>query len=589
MPRFDSCGEAEVTVVGGGCSPVGVPPDGCAEGFAYDGRGGCTAVLPASPCATGTLAVPGDTACRPVSACGEGKYGPLPAAKTTYVDATYAGGASDGSLARPYVTIQAAIDAAPDQGVIAIARGTYVEDLQIGKRVSLYGHCASEVEVRGATAGAESQTIGVRAAVELHRLAVTGPAAGVLAIDVKSLSLDEVWIHDVPGFGIGVLSRRASAITVRDVLIEHAAKAAVLAAGVELSVERTVIRDTVAPAGEAPNGYGIDAVVEPSSARPATVVVRRSIVERSLGSAILVGGASVSLDGVLVRDTKTRPTGERIGHGLSAGIDPKTKLRPKVSIVGSVFERNRESAVGVDDAETHIERTTIRDTLGADGTGKGGIGLGVRFSGSIEVLTSLIESSKMAAAFVSAPVGLFERVLVRDVFPEDATNGAGFGIVALGGATRPALTLRAVRVERARAAGVFAYGADLTVEGSMVLATAGDARGSFGDGIVLHPSAVAGTDAITPSTGVITGTIVRGSTRAGVSVFASKLSIESSLLACNGFDLDVEQQYLDAGLVPAEAPFTIDDRGGSTCGCETATACLAVTGVLTPLPPPVVR
>lgn len=585
-PRFDACGEAEVPILGGGCQPVGVPPDGCAEGFSFAG-GGCTAVLPSVSCAAGELAIPGDTACRPVAACGEGKYGPLPAGAITYVDAAHVG-ESDGSLARPFTKIQEAIDAAPDGGAIAVARGSYAEDLVIEKRVRLYGRCPSEVEVRGVAV--DGQAIAVGSSVELHRVAVSGPGDAVTGADLRSLVLEEVWIHDVGGFGLGVVARRATPITLRGVLVERARKAAVLVAGAELTMESSVVRDTLAPTSGAPNGFGVDALVNPTGGRPATVVLRRSIVERSLGSAILVSGSNVSLDGVLVRDTMTRPSGERVGHGLSAGLDPKTKLAPVVSIVGSVFERNTEAALGLDDATSRIERTTIRDTLPVAGTQKAGIGLAARASGSVEVVTTLIEKSRMAASFVSTPRGLFDRVLVRDALPEEATGGAGFGIVALGGRMAgvvPDLTLRAVRIERTRATGVFAFGATLVVEGSLIIDTAADPRGGYGDGIAVHPGyPVEGATGVVPSVATIKATIVRGSARAGVSVFASTLALESSLLTCNAFDLDVERAYTGPGLSAGEGSFDVADRGGNACGCGDLRACKAVSSSLAPLPPP---
>ncbi|MBI2390357.1 MAG: hypothetical protein HYV09_12275 [Deltaproteobacteria bacterium] len=78
VPRFDDCGPAQVPVFGGGCATAGVPVDGCAEGFTHDGNGGCTPVLPAAPCPRGKIAVPGDTTCRELAACGEGTFGSIP-------------------------------------------------------------------------------------------------------------------------------------------------------------------------------------------------------------------------------------------------------------------------------------------------------------------------------------------------------------------------------------------------------------------------------------------------------------------------------------------------------------------------------
>jgi len=588
-PRFDTCSPLEVPVLGGGCARVGVAEGACAEGFtSLDG--GCVATLPADGCAAGALAVPGDRACRPVAPCDGGPYGALPSdAPVVRVNGAFVGGGSDGSELRPFVTVQAAIDAAPAGATIAIAAGRYVEDLIISKRLRLYGRCPAEVELRGVSAG-DGQTLGVRAPVEVHRLAVTGPAAGIVAVDVAALHVEQAWVHDVASFGIGVLARRDAKVTLRGVLVERARKSAVLAAGAELLVERSVIRDTVAPDVGPANGYCVDALTHPSSKRPAVVTLRNSVLERCLGSAIRVSGAQVTLDGMLVRDTRTRPSGERVGHGLSAGLDPTTGGAPVVTILGSVFERNHETAIALDDATSRIERTTVRDTLPVEGTGKAGIGVAARGSGSVEVRDTLIEKSRMAASFVAVPSGLFERVLVRDSLPEEATSGAGFGIVALGsaktGVNVPVVSLQTVRIERSHAAGVFAFGASLDVGSSLIADTAADPRGGYGDGIVVHPGWTDGNPELSPASALVRATIVRGSARAGVSVFASTLALETSLLACNGFDLDVEPQYLGQGYEAAVGEFAVEDRTGNACGCDVNRACKAQSNALSPMPRP---
>ena len=67
-----SCPEPERALPDGTCLSAGVPPDGCAAGFAHDGRYGCEPVLPDAACPPGSMAIPGETACHLVMACGAG-------------------------------------------------------------------------------------------------------------------------------------------------------------------------------------------------------------------------------------------------------------------------------------------------------------------------------------------------------------------------------------------------------------------------------------------------------------------------------------------------------------------------------------
>src|SRR5262249_42972986 len=104
---------------------AGIPPDGCAEGFAYDGDARCLPILPNAPCPDGMYAVPGETSCHAVGTCGAAPWGDAPVGATTqYVDAAFVG-LSDGSALSPWKTIQDAADAAAPGALIAIAAGTY--------------------------------------------------------------------------------------------------------------------------------------------------------------------------------------------------------------------------------------------------------------------------------------------------------------------------------------------------------------------------------------------------------------------------------------------------------------------------------
>src|SRR5262249_13528515 len=100
------------TCLDGACTDVGVPADGCATGFEHDDAHGCRPILPATDCGSGTLALPGETACHDVAPCGQGRWGSIPVDATTqYVDASYAASDSDGTSERPWRTISAGITA----------------------------------------------------------------------------------------------------------------------------------------------------------------------------------------------------------------------------------------------------------------------------------------------------------------------------------------------------------------------------------------------------------------------------------------------------------------------------------------------
>ena len=159
---------------------------------------GCEPVLPEGPCPAGLLAVPGESSCREIMACGAGKWGDIPLEPgAQYVDGSYAGGDSDGSEAKPWTSIQAAVDAAADGALVAVAEGTYAEPVLIQQRiVRLWGVCPSKVELNApGEVNGVSITSGADGS-EIHGIAVTGADVGFGVLGSTDILLDRVWVHD---------------------------------------------------------------------------------------------------------------------------------------------------------------------------------------------------------------------------------------------------------------------------------------------------------------------------------------------------------------------------------------------------------
>ena len=172
----NGCTAGELALDDGSCQPAGVPPAACLAGFEPAPNGGCNAVIPAEPCPAGELALPGETSCRAVAPCGTGPWGDIPLDGTTEHVAGAHSGQSDGTETNPWKQIQDGIDAAEPGAIVAIAAGSYAEDLQVaGKAVRLWGKCPAEAEVVGATI-ALAITVGADGS-EVRDLALSGSGA----------------------------------------------------------------------------------------------------------------------------------------------------------------------------------------------------------------------------------------------------------------------------------------------------------------------------------------------------------------------------------------------------------------------------
>ena len=124
-PDAGGCVPGELADGTGACRAAGVGVGECGDGFENDDAGGCVAVLPEAACAKGAVALPGESACRPIATCPDGAWGDIPVnTPTQFVDHAFVG-TSDGSEAGPWKTIGEAYVAAEPGATIAIAAGTY--------------------------------------------------------------------------------------------------------------------------------------------------------------------------------------------------------------------------------------------------------------------------------------------------------------------------------------------------------------------------------------------------------------------------------------------------------------------------------
>lgn len=80
---------------------------------------------------------------------------------TTFADASYTGsnGASNGTITRPFTSIQAAIERVLTSGTVKVAAGTYNEDIVVNKTVDVEGEAAETTILMGTIGGPEPITV----------------------------------------------------------------------------------------------------------------------------------------------------------------------------------------------------------------------------------------------------------------------------------------------------------------------------------------------------------------------------------------------------------------------------------------------
>jgi hypothetical protein len=336
-PTLEKCPAGQIPKFDEGCVPVGIP--GCAALFMED-DGLCHPA--AAKCGAGTYPVPSE-GCVSVdgNGCGSDTWGLITAqAGDQNVDATYAGGDSDGSRSKPWTTIAAALAAAGAGARIVIAAGTYDEPIAPTAGVEIVGRCASMVTVSGTQiSDLQRPTIvvlkSVPGKVTLRGIRLSGDGVGV-EVTKTDVDMEDVWVDHASIAGIsikgsgkvaslhhvlvsGTLQSGGSLGSGIDVLQGGNAKVhqsamigtstwaiASTGAGTQLELTDAVIDGTLPEKSDGQYGLGVDvlyggsATVERVAAigNPAagvsaydvkSVTVKDSLIEKSLGGAFSEG------------------------------------------------------------------------------------------------------------------------------------------------------------------------------------------------------------------------------------------------------------------------------------------------------------
>jgi hypothetical protein len=576
------CAPSEASL-GDACEPPGVPESACGNGFVADGARGCTALLPARPCAGGLVALPGEEACREIAPCGDAPWGEAPLGpETTFVDGAFAG-VPDGSSDAPWPTIQQGIDAAEDGGVVAIAAGTYTEDTEIvDKRITLWGRCPSMVALQ--TAGTKPGCLAVvyagASGTVVRGLSIRGDAGGSAVSGAEDVLLRDMRFHDLQQTALFASDELGTtALSLDNVHFDHVREFGVQVRGVRLDIDGASFRDVEATAaGE--YGRAINIEDRPSSGRRSEATIARVVVERATEVGIFVAGSDALIEHVLVRETRPRASDGSNGRGIGLEDNTDSGERAHAEVRASVLERNHDVGLFAAGADLLVDAVVVRDTLPRQVDSQSGRGIDLEAATDTgqrvfaTITRSLIERSRELGVYVNGSEVTLESVLVRETLEQTSNLVAGRGLNVQDSAAgeRSSLVMRWSLVDLSRDIGLFVANSDVLVESSLVRSTAPQpADGLYGDGVAVWASGA-------PASFTGVGLRVEGSGRAGVSSFGGGVALERCQLECNQIALSAQ----DLGTSPA----TFEDRGGNDCGCAgTQSPCVAENAALQPPQP----
>lgn len=355
------------------CVPVG--PSRCVAGFEAEADGwGCKPILPTTPCTGDTREVLGHTDCRPVALCSG-----VPAVGATHF--------VDPNLTQPdathFLTISAALAAAPEGSVIYVAPGTYRENLVMSRAVTLLGDCP---------------------ATTILEAPASGPGMGVRFEGARGVTLSHFTVRGfLPGVGA---TGGTEAFIISTVIEDSIAYGAIaIDPNTRLNINQTVIRNTLAGAGEITG----NAVAVNAGGR---LEVTTSALVGSVGVAAYVSGTGTLQidDSVILRTT--------LDAGTQNDAAVKAHAGGSAWIGNSAIVDNVGIAVVAADPGTRLTvlDSVISDT-GSDDTGLSGFGLALLAgaTGTIDGLTST--RNRSMSVVVRRSDATFDGLVSRDTLP----------------------------------------------------------------------------------------------------------------------------------------------------------------------------
>ena len=161
--------------------------------------------------------------------------------------------------------------------------------------------------------------------------------------------------------GPGILDKnykRTSNLTLRDCLVQKNRYMGIAIAGAALTLDRTILRDTLEQAADKMNGFGMQVT---ALEQPSTLVMQDSLIYRNRDMGILLGGATATLRRVVLRDTLPSVADGSSGIGIRVGTGEGQCA--SFTMEDSLVMRNRGLGVGVHCSGATIRRSVISDTM----------------------------------------------------------------------------------------------------------------------------------------------------------------------------------------------------------------------------------
>ncbi|MDP6934177.1 MAG: right-handed parallel beta-helix repeat-containing protein, partial [Myxococcota bacterium] len=411
--------------------------------------------------------------CVPV-ACGTGTWGALQTDDDTiYVDALAEAG-GDGSKDSPFNIIQEGLDAQGKNGMVAVAAGTYLENLQMSSDhsgVHLAGRCMDLVTIDGSEGSEEEITEGCGIYLD-GRLTTTWTVSGLtvegspwvgISQGSGSLTLERTSVIENEDYGIETFY---GTLVATDCTVQGNRKVGVNIHDSTVTLEGVRVLDTQ-PSLLGELGRGID-VVDSS-----TLTARNSLVQGNHEAGIMLDGSMASLSEVQVLDTQLDAAGE-VGRAIT--------LQSSSTLLATdcVLQNNREYGIyAIEDTSIELNEVQVLDTQ-PSALGVSGYGIGTTQQSTLVATATIVQGNHGIGVIVDDSAATLEEVQVLDTRPGlDGEYGRGINVQNAG-----TLVATDCLVQGSRDSGVFVDASTATLDSVQVLDTRRSAAVSTAVGLI---------------------------------------------------------------------------------------------------------
>lgn len=344
----------------------------------------------------------------------------------------------DGSAARPYLTISAALAVAKPGSTVVVAKGTYAESLAVAAGVSLAG--SGLLEVTLAPPGKAGIVITGKGHTRIAGLRVTGAVgAGVSvqdsAVTLVSVRIEKTKADTTPGSGHGVSATQPAALVLEGCQLidnEGVGLVAARASGAVSIVDPLFLKDPKATA----RGNGTVGIVDP-------LFLPASLVKGNLSG------------GIAIVDPLFVPT----PGGPQA-----------LRLAGTDVADNGLFGVQLNGAGASIEATALRGTKAGKLGGGDGLQLALATKGATPAATVRLDARSIVTGNARAGVAVFSAAATVDVEAEVSLAGRA-GVWAEGAQTTIRVLQAALLADNGLVGVAVKAGATLEMSGGRISGT----------------------------------------------------------------------------------------------------------------------